>query len=99
MACMLQSLPCNVFQTEHELMHSIAFAVDVAAIYMGSGTYARRHFARVAFARRQKPAGQMPVVAEYPPTKCPSMTKARQFLARWILYPLLICPFLFSYRW
>ena len=42
MACMLQSLPCNVFQTEHELMHSIAFAVDVAAIYMGSGTYARR---------------------------------------------------------
>ena len=65
----------------------------------GSRTYARRHFARVAFARRQKPAGHIPVVAEYPSTKCPSMTKARQFLARWILCPLVICPFLFSYSW
>ena len=33
---------------------------------LGSRTYARRHFARVAFARRQKPAGHIPVVAEYP---------------------------------
>ena len=62
----------------------------------GSRTYARQHFARVAFARRQKPAGHIPVITEYPSTKCPSMTKARQFLARWILCPLLICPFLFS---
>ena len=29
----------------------------------GSRTYARRHFSRVAFARRQKPAGHIPVVA------------------------------------
>ena len=92
---------CTRFSTPSvALCHPRLFTkVKLNGSRKGSRTYARRHFARVGFARRQKPAGHIPVVAECPSTKCPSMTKARQFLARWILCPLLICPFLFSYRW